>query len=212
MLQVRTKWFYFCIACVSLCVGYTLYFLGRPGSSIFAIPDHFQHWISIQPLIADISGQLPSFLHGYALILLIFLVLGTSSKFNLYLSISLWATVEVLFEVGQHNLIKTSIINMIPDWFERVPVLDISDNYFPYGTFDPLDLMAIAIGSVCAWLTLHLEQGKAVIMKQAIKNFGLLLKGLSLVVIFTFGLFSLLATTSSNDPGIFGFADAAIVR
>ena len=45
-------------------------------------------------------------------------------------------------------------------------------------------------------------------MKQAIKYFGLLLKGLSLVVVFTFGLISLLATTSSNDPGLHGFADA----
>ena len=45
-------------------------------------------------------------------------------------------------------------------------------------------------------------------MKQTIKHLGLLLKGFSLFVVFAFGLFSLLATSSSNDPGKVGFADA----
>lgn len=162
MLRMHARWLYFSIACVSLCIGYALYFVGRPGPAIFAIPDHIEHWISVQPLLAEISGQLPSFLHCYAFILLTFLVLGTSSKFNLYLSISLWAMVEVLFEMGQHDLFKRSFTDIIPGWFERIPVLDISDNYFLHGTFDPLDLLAIAIASVCAWLTVQLAQGKGV--------------------------------------------------
>ena len=45
-------------------------------------------------------------------------------------------------------------------------------------------------------------------MKQTIKHLGLLLKGFSLFVVFAFGLFSLLASSSSNDPGKTGFADA----
>lgn len=160
MLQVRARWFYFSIACVSLCTGYVVYFLGRPGPVIVAIPDHFDQWISVQPLVAEFSGQLPSFLHTYAFIMLIYLVLGTSSKLNLYLSISLWAMVETLFELGQHDSFNEAIINNLPGWFERTPVLDISDNFFLYGTFDPLDLLAIAIASVCAWLTVQLRQKK----------------------------------------------------
>lgn len=45
-------------------------------------------------------------------------------------------------------------------------------------------------------------------MISLIKYTGLFVKGLSLVVVFTFGLISLLATSSSSDPGLYGFADA----
>lgn len=158
MLQARARWFYFAIACVSLGIGYVVYFLGRPGPAIYAIPSSIEQWIVVQPLVAEISGQLPSFFHTYAFILLTFIVLGTSSRFNLYLSISLWATVEVLFEAGQHHLFQSSIINLIPDWFDQIRALDLTHNYFLQGTFDPLDLLAIAIGSACALLTVHLFQ------------------------------------------------------
>ena len=49
-------------------------------------------------------------------------------------------------------------------------------------------------------------------MNNSIKNFSLLLKGIALVVVFSVGILSLLATTSSNDPGVFGFADAGYDR
>ena len=162
MTQVRARSVYFGITCVSLGIGYVVYFLGRPGPAIYAIPSIIEHWILVHPVVAEISGQLPSFFHTYAFILLTFIVLGTLSRFNLYLSISLWATVEVLFEMGQHDLFNHSIVDIIPDWFERIPVFDISDNYFLHGTFDPLDLLAIAIASVCAWLTVQLAQAKGV--------------------------------------------------
>lgn len=162
MLQTRARWFYFYIACVSLCIGFVIYFLGRPGPAIYAIPSIIEHWILVQSFVAEISGQLPSFFHTYAFILLTFIVLGTSSRFNLYLSVSLWASIEVLFEIGQHNLFSQSIINMIPAWFEQVPILDISGHYFLHGTFDPLDLLAIAIASVFALLTVQLKQGLGV--------------------------------------------------
>ena len=161
-MQSRATWIYFMIACSSVCIGYLLYFVGRPGPAIAAIPPSFEQWINVLPIAVEISGQLPSFLHTYAFILLTFLVLGTSSRFNLYLSVSLWALLEVLFEAGQHDLISHSIINYLPGWFEQVPVLDISNTYFLHGTFDPLDLLAIAIASVLALFTVRLAQAKEV--------------------------------------------------
>ena len=160
MLQMHARWFYFGIACVSLCVGYVVYFVGRTGPAIFAIPDQLEHLVSVQPLIAQISGQLPGFLHTYAFILLTFLVLGTSSRFNLYLSIAFWSMLELVFELGQHALFKHAYTDLITGWFEQAPVPDFSYNYFLHGTFDPLDLLAIAIASVCAWVTVQLAQGR----------------------------------------------------
>ncbi len=160
MLRLRARWFYLCIVGASLCMGYVLYFVGRPGSPIFALPANLDSWNSVHTLVAEFSGQLPSFLHTYAFILLTFLVLGTSSRFNLHLSIALWSIVEILFETGQHILFKSSFIDMIPAWFELVPVLNSTTHYFLYGTFDPLDLLAIAIASVFALLTVRMVQVK----------------------------------------------------
>ena len=78
MLQVRARWFYFAIACVSLGIGYVVYFLGRPGPAIYAIPSSIEHWILVQPVVAEISGQLPSFFHTFAFILFLAVVLNPS--------------------------------------------------------------------------------------------------------------------------------------
>lgn len=113
MLQARASGFYFAIACVSLDIGNVVYFLGRPGPAIYAIPSSIEQWIMVQPLEAEISGLLPSFFHTYTFILLTYLMLGVSSRFNLYLNIAVRSIVEVLFETGQHALFKHLIINIM---------------------------------------------------------------------------------------------------
>ena len=140
--------------------GYSLCLLMPWLHRLFFGSSYLEQSIPVKPLIVEISGQLPSFFHTYAFILLTFIVLGASSRINLYLSISLWVFIEVLFEIGQHNLLSPSMINLIPGRFEGIPVFDITDKYFMYGTFDPLDLLAITIAPVFALLTVHLVQLK----------------------------------------------------
>ena len=43
---------------------------------------------------------------------------------------------------------------MIPDWFQGVPFLENSKNYFQRGAFDIFDIVAIAVGTVMAYFVL----------------------------------------------------------
>jgi hypothetical protein len=43
---------------------------------------------------------------------------------------------------------------IIPDWFAEIPFLENTENYFLQGTFDFVDLAAIAFGSIAAYFVL----------------------------------------------------------
>ena len=83
----RNSYLYLSIACLTLFSGYLVYFFGRPGAIIYAIPTALEHWITVLPVFAEVSGPLPGFFHSYAFILLTFVVLGNCSRAYLYLSI-----------------------------------------------------------------------------------------------------------------------------
>jgi len=57
-----------------------------------------------------------------------------------------------MFELGQR--FNSLPLKIIPDWFQGVPFLEASKNYFLVGTFDFFDLAAIAIGTIIAYLVL----------------------------------------------------------
>jgi len=45
-------------------------------------------------------------------------------------------------------------------WFERIPGLEATSAYFLQGTFDVLDILAIATGTLAAYLTMLFLGGK----------------------------------------------------
>jgi hypothetical protein len=45
-------------------------------------------------------------------------------------------------------------LKIIPDWFTGIPFLENTKNYFLKGTFDFIDLGAIALGTVIAYFVL----------------------------------------------------------
>ena len=153
MLKIHARWFYFSIACVSLCVGYALYFVGRPGSAIFAIPDNLEHWVYALPLLSEISGPLPSFFHTFAFILFLALVLNPSRAGKILICLG-WMTVELFFEIGQHSFFANHLVEWIPLWFAGIPFLEVADFYFLSGTFDPVDVLFILFGAAAALFTL----------------------------------------------------------
>ena len=54
--------------------------------------------------------------------------------------------------MGQKFTTWSTII--IPDWFTVIPFLENTENYFLNGTFDFLDLAAIALGTAIAYFVL----------------------------------------------------------
>ena len=73
-----------------------------------------------------------------------------------------WFTIECLFELGQMTPIDTHIAAAMAPWLDSAPTIQIAVDYFTRGTFDPLDILSIAIGTVIAyWLVRSLLQGES---------------------------------------------------
>ena len=156
MLQVRARW-YLSIACISLCIGYLVYFLGRPGPVIYAIPENLESWVFTLPLLSDISGSLPAFFHTFSFILLIAVVLNPS-RAGLILTCFGWMSVELFFEIGQYPFFAWHLTEWVPAWFDDVPFLEVTGSYFLNGTFDPMDVYFILFGTAAAFLILNKVQ------------------------------------------------------
>ena len=128
---------YFFIACLTLGIGYLIYFIGRTGPSIYAIPVTLEHWVNALPLLSDISGQLPSFFHTYAFILLTFIALDASSRFSLFLSISLWVYLCSCHPVGpiplRHRLMHSVVADVAT--VRRVARCNLYSEHSPGGKF-----------------------------------------------------------------------------
>jgi hypothetical protein len=73
-----------------------------------------------------------------------------------------WFTLDCLFEVAQIDSSARWIAQHIPDWFSGVPFLENTASYFLFGTFDVLDLLSIAAGTVAAYVTIRISSGKRV--------------------------------------------------
>ncbi|HSD96245.1 MAG TPA: hypothetical protein VLB06_03785, partial [Sulfuricaulis sp.] len=96
----------------------------------------------------------------YAFILLTAAVVGFSQA-RLTGTCAAWFVVASLFEVAQHPAIAPIIAAEVPAWFTRVPILDNTAAYFLNGTFDPLDLLSIALGTIAACVTILLTRNSA---------------------------------------------------
>ena len=138
MLQTCARWVCFCIACISLYAGYLVYFLGRPNSAIYAIPENLEHWVIALPLLSEISGPLLSFFHTFLIILLIVVVLNPSMA-GLILICRASMVVEFFFEFSQSPFFANHLTEAVPAWFVDIQLLDVTGSYFLTGIFDPVE-------------------------------------------------------------------------
>lgn len=122
-----------------------VYFLSGTSASINSLPQ----------LFGDIGRNLPSFVHCYAFILMTVVCL-TLRRSHVYIACAGWLAIEILFELGQHPQLKLHLASLIPEWFDRIPVLESSTGFFLNGYFDPLDILAATLGAVAALLTIEI--------------------------------------------------------
>jgi hypothetical protein len=138
-------------ALLALIAGVALYLLTRPAQSVYflqAVP--FPIGIH-NPLPCPLCGALPSLLHVYAFILLSAIALQPKSRRQLIAICLTWSGIEVAFELGQIDRIALMIHNVLPTWFQEIPLLSITGNFFLLGIFDPLDLLSIGLGALAAY-------------------------------------------------------------
>ena len=145
------------LAALLLLVGVIVYAVDRGGAAYFLIGWTSGHGKA--ELFGPIANHLPTFVHSLAMILVTAAVLQPWA--NLLPTIVVgWVTVECLFEVGQFSPLDAHVAAVLPAWFDDVPVLEASADYFINGTCDPLDLLSIGLGAAAAyWIVRTIERG-----------------------------------------------------
>jgi hypothetical protein len=142
------------IGFIALLIGSLVYLIDRsPGQTyfIFKAPFSISLYHSIPNLFGIIGDSLPAFLHVFSFILLTGSLIFCSKRGYLIICL-FWFLVDAAFELGQKFNGVTS--HIIPDWFEGIPFLENTKAYFLHGTFDVVDLAALAVGSLAAYIVI----------------------------------------------------------
>ena len=145
---------YILIGIFLLSIGALIYLIDRPPGQtyfIFALPFQLSFYDVTPSLFAPIGNFLPHFLHIVAFILLTAGVIGCGRKDCLAICL-FWLIICAGFELGQKYSVQAA--SLIPDWFDGIFILENTRNYFLHGTYCPLDMTAIIIGSVLAYIFL----------------------------------------------------------
>jgi len=146
------------LATFLLLVGIVVYVLDR-GNAVY-----FLSGLPVGPAVSEAFGplgdHLPTFLHPLIFILITAAVLRPWPGL-LPAICAAWFVIECVFELCQMAPFDSQIVAAVPPWFDSVPVLQNTADYFTYGTFDPLDILSIGIGTVIAYpIARRLLQGE----------------------------------------------------
>jgi len=137
-----------------LFIGSLVYLIDRPPDQtyfVYATDINISLHNTFPNLFGFIGNYLPDFIHVFSFILITAGLMACGKRGYLIISLS-WFLIDMAFELGQKFSSWSSEI--IPEWFEGVPFLENTQNYFLRGTFDFMDLFAITIGAVLGYLVL----------------------------------------------------------
>ena len=141
------------LATLLLATGVVVYALDRGGAVYF-----LYGWTAAPAktsIFGPLGNHLPTFLHTLAFILITAAILRPWPR-QLPAICATWFVIECLFELGQIAPIDARLASALPAWFDGVPVLEITTDYFIRGTYDPLDILSIGLAAVIAYPLAHL--------------------------------------------------------
>ena len=137
-----------------LTLGALFYYLFRSSEHTYFLKNlgiSSQPISILPPVLLTIGNTLPSFLHVFAFIMMTAGLIANKKRGYLIVCLS-WFTIDVFFEISQG--LDAVLIPVIPNWFSHLFLLENTRDYLLYGSFDYLDLVAIALGSIVAYLFL----------------------------------------------------------
>ena len=103
------------------------------------------------PFPIFVKYNLTDGLHPFALILITAGII-THRKSGYFLISLCWLVINFLFELGQ--LYKSIAVELVPDFFCHLPFFENTINFFISGSFDPMDLIFISMGSFLGFIVL----------------------------------------------------------
>lgn len=147
--EVRLFW----LATLLLIFGIIVYAVDR-GGAVYFLPD----WLATDgetAIFGPLGDRLPTFVHTLAFILITAAVLWPWPRLLPVICWS-WFALECLFEIGQHQALAQRIADVVPAWFDGIPMLEATPVYFTSGTFDVLDILSIGLGAITAYLLVRI--------------------------------------------------------
>lgn len=146
------------LATLLLLAGIVVYVLDR-GHAVYFLSG-WPVGPAAPAVFGPLGDHLPTFLHPLTFILITAAVLRPWPGL-LPAICAAWFAIECMFELGQLAPFDSRIAAAVPPWFDSVPVLQNTADYFTHGTFDPLDILSIGIGTVIAYpIARRLLQGE----------------------------------------------------
>jgi hypothetical protein len=152
MRDFKVNWVQVLIGILALSAGTLIYLSDRsPGSTYFV--KRFVQGLSFHARYPDLFGifdrSMASFLHVFSFIMITAGFITASVKGYAAVTAG-WLIVDVLFESGQY--FDAAAVRFVPEWFNRIPVLEAVKTYFVAGYFDPMDVAAIFAGAVAGFV------------------------------------------------------------
>ena len=137
------------VACLLL--GSLVYLVDRPPDQTYFIYTGISLYNILPNIFGSTGNFIPAFIHVFSFILITAGLIFCKKRGYLIICFS-WFLIDCTFELGQK--FYTFPIKIIPQWFTNISLLENTENYFIHGTFDLIDITAIALGSITAYLVL----------------------------------------------------------
>lgn len=141
------------LAALALACGMLVYMTDRNAARVLLLPNMAA--LDAGPLFGALGQWLPSFVHPFAFSLLSAAARPRSAA-PAYGVCAAWWAVNIVFEVGQHELIGAHIAEFLQRALGRTGLARTLANYFLHGTFDAGDIMAATAGALAAALVIYL--------------------------------------------------------
>lgn len=141
------------LATLLLAIGALVYALDRGGAVYF-----LSGWttaLADADVFGPLGRHLPTFVHTLAFILITAAILRPWPQ-QLPAICATWFVIECLFELGQLAPFDNHLATAVPAWFDSVPVLEFTTDYFIRGTYDPLDILSIGLSALIAYPLVHM--------------------------------------------------------
>ena len=139
-------------AALALTAGVLVYAVDRSGPHVLPLAGVAASFAA--PLFGSLGHWLPSFVHPFAFSLLSAAARPSAAKARVvrpaYGACFAWWLVNVAFEAGQHPAVSTTLAQFIDRMLGDGGPARWLANYFMFGTFDVLDIVAATAGAGAA--------------------------------------------------------------
>ena len=142
------------IGAIGLLIGALIYLVDRSPDQtyfVYSSPINISLFNIIPTLFGVFGDTLPACIHVFSFTLISAGLLSCQKRACIIICLS-WFFIDCAFEFGQKFAIWFT--PFVPNWFTGIPFLENTKSYFIHGTFDFLDVAAIALGTAAAYLIL----------------------------------------------------------